>query len=439
MPETTAPPSKFLYGHLWDFRYNRIQFLESLPQYGDITPLRFGLQRVFVIHHPKHIQKILIEQPERFQKLRLTRNLLRKGNNSDAILRKTQAWQKRRQIIQGKLHTQHVRDYAEMIRDTVREYLQIWTVGENIDIYRQLKQVTLHIASLILFGTDLKEDEHKVLDAVETLQIVASQRFDTLLPPAPLWTNFPNPRRIKHSIAALDKIVAKHINGEKLLTGYGNTLLATLVESRNSEGVISTASIREEMMSLLMSAHETVATTLSWTYYLLAQSPNATARLENEILTQIGDRPLELDDLPQVPYVKAIIQESMRLYPPAWTISRQAIETTTLANIEVPIGSRIFINPITLHRDERWFPDPHKFNPDRFIGGDIKKHSYLPFSTGSRKCIGRELAMLEAQILLISIVQHLYFHRNDTRQIEREALITLRPKQPVMLTFEKRN
>lgn len=268
-----GPKGYMLIGSLPAFQRQRLAFLLSLPRYGNITYMRLGRESVYTLHHPDLIREVLVEQPRKFQKLRLTRRLFNRALRSkpDAQLSQTDAWKKRREVVQGALHSVHIHEYAQtMVEET---WLMLtntpWQSGRSINIYQQMRTLTLRIATRVLFGSTLSPSQVlEIVQATAVLQLQASQRFNTLFS-IPLWTPTPNNLCIRRAIKTLDQVIEGMIaqcRADSHADDQGNSgtahrprgdLLATLVMSADQ---LQLDAIREELISLLMSAHETTAT-----------------------------------------------------------------------------------------------------------------------------------------------------------------------------------
>jgi cytochrome P450 len=427
-----GPKSQFLLGSLRPFQQDRLAFLASLPPHGDLTYMRLGRAPVYAIHHPDLIRQVLVEQAGKFQKLRLTRRLFNRAlrGTADSQLAKTEAWKKRRELVQAAFHAVQVESYAQTITDETQAMLTtpVWNANSSINIYTQLRSLTLHIVMRILFGTRLASNQAEaVMEATSTLQLRASKRFNTLFT-TPMWIPTPDNRRIGRAVKTLDRLVEALIAECDTAAAPRSDLLATLVASSDT---LQLDAIREELISLLMSGHETTATALTWTCYLLAQNPSVEAKLREELREVLCDRSATAADVSRLPYTEAVIKEALRLYPPSWVISRRVVESVTLNNYPIPVGSLVYIVPYSLHRDARWFQDVDQFIPERFLpenSDQIPRYSFLPFGTGPRKCIGSAFAMLEAVLVLTTLLQQVELTLIPGQRIVPEALITLRPQ-----------
>jgi cytochrome P450 len=435
LPLPPGPRGIPVWGNLWAFRHRRLNWLASLPSFGDVSFARFGRKPIYTVHHPDLIKQVLVDDADNYHKLRLTRNMFQQALSRDDVLRKTEAWIKRREVVQTAFHARHVESYAEAIIAEVQAQLASWQPGRVLDVYQAMRELTLNVVVKTVFATPEFDRDlaFKILTATRILQTHGSKRFDVLWE-IPLWFPTPNNRPVKKAIATLHSFINKLIDEVKTgldrqSSSQRDDVLALLVlEAMRPDGVISISQIREELMSLLISGHETTSTALAWTLYLLSSHPQSLAEVRTQVREVLGQRLITLADLPHMPLVEASIQEAMRLYPPAWTISRQVLAETTLGGYLVPPNVTVFINPYSLHRDLRWFRQPEAFLPERFLIDDIPRYAYIPFSMGPRKCIGSSFAMQEAQLVLVSILQKFDLVHVPNQKILPVAQISLRPR-----------
>ena len=246
------PKGHPILGHLTDFRENRLPFLLSLPGYGDITAIRLGREIVYTLHHPDLIHEVLVQTADKFQKLRLTRNLFQRALNSDALLRKTQAWKLRRETIQAALHTKKVEAHAQSIIRMTKAAAHKWP--QEIDVYQQMRELTLNIVAKTLFGSDVSASIEKVMAATNILQERGSKRFNAFVS-IPLWIPTPNNVAVKQAVQTLDRVIETMM--DDVLKFNQDNLIKMLLDIQDKNQQISRKDLREELVSLLMSGHET--------------------------------------------------------------------------------------------------------------------------------------------------------------------------------------
>ncbi|MFQ3648188.1 MAG: cytochrome P450, partial [Anaerolinea sp.] len=242
------------------------------------------------------------------------------------------------------------------------------------------------------------------------------------------------------SIDTLHEITMEIIQQRRASGEDKGDLLSMLISAESDTGERMTdEQVRDEALTIVLAGHETTANAMTWTFYLLGEHPEVEARLREEVVRVLGDRPPTLADLPQLTYTEQVIKESMRLYPPAWSFARSVVEEVELGGYLIPKRSTVIILPYVIHRDPRWFTDPERFDPDRFSPereSSIPKYAYLPFGGGPRICIGNAFAMMEAKLILAAIVQRWRLRRASNAPVIPEPLVTLRPKGGMPMRVE---
>jgi len=242
----------------------------------------------------------------------------------------------------------------------------------------------------------------------------------------------------------LNEIIGGIIRDKRSSNQPRDDLLDTLLRARDAEGKpMSDAQLRDEMMTLFLAGHETTAIALSWACYLLAQNPQIEAKLVEELRLVLGNRAPAPEDLPRLSYTEMVVKEAMRLYPPAWGVGRRAIADCEIGGYRVPAGSNVFILQWITQRDPRFFPDPERFDPERWRedpvrSGKIPRFAYLPFGGGPRVCVGASFAMMEAILLLAMIQQRYHLELVPDHPVEVFASVTLRPKHGIRVTVKHR-
>ena len=451
MLATVAPgPRTWLPGgSLWKFRNDRLAFVTEMSRtYGDIVRLSFGRQKLFLVSKPEWIEDILVVSAKKFAKgiaLERARKLLGKGlltnEGADHL--------KQRRTIQPLFHRQHVQGFAAaMVRHASR-----WTAGlehgKRIDVTSEMSGLTLAIVGETLFSSNVQGEADEVREALA--DIVSG--FELLfLPFRASMENLPIPvfTRMRRARERLDKVIRGIIAARRASGEPGHDLVSMLLAARDPENPnavgMSDEQIRDEAMTIFLAGHETTANAMAWTWHLLGSAPDAEQKLHEELDRVIGGRTPTADDVPKLEWTRAIIAESMRLFPPAWTMGRRAIENHTIGGYTIERGDLVLVSQYVAHRDPRWWDEPERFRPDRWLGGAFPspgsriptptttqpKYSYFPFGGGSRICIGESFAWTEAILLLATIAQKCRFVKASDPAPVPEPRITLRPKGLVM-------
>jgi len=298
--------------------------------------------------------------------------------------------------------------------------------------------VTMAIVVESLFGAELSADTEQVGQAIAEL-MVAFERFLGLAarfqPPA--WVPTRANRRLRIAAGQIDALVLRVIEQRKRDGAQGDDLLSLLIQARDEDGGgMSDRQVRDEAVTLFLAGHETTALALSYALYLLARHPTRQAQLADEVARVLGGRPATFEDLPALSFTENVVLESMRLYPPAWAIARQAVEPVEIGGFQLPRGAEFVMSPFVVHRDPRWFPDPEAFDPDSWrddFARQLPRFAYFPFGGGPRVCIGNRFAMMEAKLVLAGLIQRFRFETTSDAALALQPSVTLRPRDGVRL------
>lgn len=446
MSHPPGPYGNILLGNLKDLRIRVLDFFAGLQQqFGDISTIRFSIRKVSYIQHPDLIHYVLQENNRNYTKsLRYEQLKYLLGNG--LLTSESEFWLRQRRMIQPAFHKNTIRQLADEMVVCTDEMLEVWETkfqGKTMNAASEMMALTLQIVGKTLLNADVKAEAKNVGSALSYLLKAVNIRTRTpvLLP---LWIPVPTHLKIKKSIQTINLVLDKIFEDRRKNPDDRNDLLSLLMGAtyEDTGEHMGNKQLRDEVMTIFVAGHETTANALSWTLYLLSLHQDVLKKCREEILRVIGNRKPEYNDLSQLTYLTMVIEETMRLYPPAWIIGRKTIRPDKIGNYAVPSGHNILISPYALHRDKRFWPQPEKFMPERFLLDEVKKrprNSYLPFGAGPRMCIGNNFAIMEMQIVLSMIIQKFNLLSPDNQTVFPEPLITLRPKGGVMLNISKYN
>jgi cytochrome P450 len=411
-------------------------------QYGDIAHYTVGPLHVFQLTHPDLARDILVERPEQFQKPKLLKYAFRPFGGDGLVTSDGALWRQQRKLMQSAFHHRQLAGYADDMVALTTRWMDSFADGDVREINAEMANLTIRIVLKSLFGGELPAEANDIGRSMLALLDAANRRVNSPFR-VPSWVPTPKNLREKRAIARLDAILQTLIRARRASTESLNDLLSVLLAAVDADtGTrMSDRQLRDEMMTLFLAGHETTATALTWTCYLLSLHPEVEAKLFDELHRVLAGRAPTVNDLPQLPFSEMIIRESMRLYPPAPGVAREPIEDVTIAGYEVPKGALISINSYVLHRDPRFFPDPERFNPERFAQGweeRIPRYAYLPFGSGPRVCIGNGFAMMEARLILATLAQRYRLFLEPGQTIKPVQLVTLRPNGPIRMKFDRR-
>ena len=437
-----GPPPDFFGGNLISFRRDVLAFsMNNLHNYGDLVPLKFFNFDAYQVNHPDLIGEILTKRYRAWRKSFVYKFILADYIGDGLLISDGDFWRKQRKLMQPAFHTQRIQAYADTMVDYTQQLLDEWQGGETRDVSHEMMQLTLWIVGKTLFDTDLRGASSLIEPALDDLLHDVSSESRAVIR-LPRWIPTPLRMRKKRVNQQLDEVV-KPLIEERRRTGKDTgDLLSMLVLSKDENGEgMSDQQVRDEAVTLVLAGHETTANALTWTFYLLSQHPEIEEKLLDELDNVLDGRTPSLEDIRKLSYTDMVLKESMRLYPPAWNIGRMPHEDTELAGIPIKQYSPMFIPIYAVHRDERWYPEPEKFNPERWTAeseAKLPKYAYMPFGGGPRICIGNAFAMMEAVLILSSIVQKYRLRLVPNHPVVPEATVTLRPKYGMKMTIEKR-
>jgi cytochrome P450 len=437
-----GPRGQPLLGHMLAFRRDPLGFLvRTARDYpGEVVQFRQGPRRVFLVKHPDLVKDVLVTRQHDFSKsraLQWAKLFLGEG----LLTSEGEFHTRQRRLAQPAFHRQRIGEYgADMVRRTA-EARERWTAGDVLDVDREMMRLTLAIVSSSLFGKDVAASAEEIREDLATI-ISLFPRFS--LPLFGLIQKLPLPSnaRFDRAVARLDGIVHRLIAERRAGGGDRGDLLSMLLLAQDEEGDgggMSDRQLRDEVVTLLLAGHETTANALTWTWYLLSQNPEADARWRAELRAVLDGRLPSFEDLPALRYTEMVMAESMRLFPPAWGIGRRALRDVELGGFLIPAGSILALPPYVVQRDERFWPDPLRFDPERFTAearAARPKFAYFPFGGGARSCIGESFAWMEGVLLLATIGQRWRLRLLPGHPVEPQALITLRPRYGMKMVVE---
>ncbi len=440
-PSTWLPGGAF-----WAFRKDPLAFFTNTARtYGDIAGFSFGPQKVYLVSRPEWVEDILVKSAGKFAKgVALERAKVLLGNG--LLTAAGQEHLKHRRMIQPLFHRQHVQGFAEAFVRHATAWRDQVTPGATLDITREMSGLTLGIIGETMFSSDVQGDADEVREA---LTDAVSNFAYAFIPGLNHLQKLPLPIFIKVRKARerLDRVIHRVIAERRHLAGtevpaLRTDLVAMLLAARDpenpNEGGMGDTQIRDEAMTIFLAGHETTANAMAWTWHLLGSAPEAEARLHEELATVLAGRIPTMDDVPKLEWTRAIISESMRLFPPAWTMGRRVLQDHALGSHTVEKDSLVILSQWVVHHDPRWWSEPEAFTPERWMAPtDRPKYAYFPFGGGTRVCIGEAFAWTEAILLLATIAQRWRFVRGEQPAPTTEPRITLRPKG-LRMTAERR-
>ena len=419
-------------------------FQHLAKEYGDIAHYKIGWHHIVFLNHPDYIREVLVVQNDNFIKERTvqrTKMLLGEGMiTAEGARHRTQ-----RQVAQPAFHRQRIPEYAALMVQEAIRVRDRWRPGEQRDIAIDMMHLTLNVVARTLFATDLHvvagNEVDELADAIN--RIMGLYNFLVMLPAAE-WLVHMRPPGLAAFVRArkrIDAVVYRMIAAHRQRGPHGGSLLDMMLAVTPDQTPASEQALRDQVITIFLAGYETVANALSWTWYLLSQNPECERHFHAEIDRELQGRSPTFDDVPRLRYVEMVLAESMRLYPPAWAMGRYARSDFRLGEFFLPAKTTVLTSQFITHRDPRFFPDPLRFDPERFTPEARlrrTKLTYFPFGAGVRQCIGESFAWMEGVLLLATIAQKWKLQLVAGHRVEPEPLITLRPKYGMRMQVEAR-
>ena len=438
-----GPKGLPILGLALDVRNNALGTLQRLArEYGDVVNMPvMGMSRV-LLSRPEYVQQLLILDHAKLHKSTLTKLVVGPLLGQGLLISEGDFWRRQRRLAQPAFHRSRTNEYSPVMIECALERMRKWRSGETRNIADEMMKLTLEVAVRTLFGTSLAGDSDSIGKAMTFLMRHYLRRART---PWRVPESWPTPanRRARREVEYMDSLIYGIISDRKMDTRPRNDLLSLLMAAMNDDGSQMTErQVRDESMTLFVAGHETTALSLAWTWYLLSENPTAEVRLHEELGAVLGGRPAEVSDLEKLPYLNAVVHESLRLFPPAFIMARMNVETVRVGGYEIPPRSTLLASQWVMHRDARFFQQPEQFMPERWLDGlesRLPPGAYFPFGDGPRRCIGQGFAQLETALVIAAIAQKFSFRLNKGFPVVPEPLVTLRPKYGIEMTIESRS
>jgi cytochrome P450 len=438
-----GPRGKFPGQFLLAFRRDPLRFLTDLAKrWGDVVQFRIGGKSYIFLNHPDFIRDVIVGESHRFTKgpaLQRAKVTLGEG----LLTSEGELHRRQRRLAQPAFAVNRVNHYAEAMVQEAARVADSWGDGQVIDIHEQMMELTLAIAGRTLFGADVQKQVHEIGAA---MSVSVGMFTRAMMPWAPLLNRLPLPSnmRFRRAQKLLFGTIDQIIQERRRDGGSNGDFLSMLLAARDVEGDgggMSDQQLRDEAITIFTAGHETTANALTYTWHLLAKHPKVAEKLAAEVNEVLGSRLPAADDVPKLKYTRMVLSEAMRLYPPVWAIGRSAIEPWSAGGYDFPAGTVVLMSQWVMHRDPRFWPDPLRFDPERWANATSPERprlAYFPFSRGQRGCIGESFAWLEGILVLATIAQRWSLYEADHRELALKPTITLRPAHPLRMLTRRR-
>ncbi|HET6880072.1 MAG TPA: cytochrome P450 [Pirellulales bacterium] len=430
------------YGPLGDFLHDPLAFQRAARErFGDVFRFRVGPIVTHFLFHPDGVHRVLVEHQKnylrgwqyRFMKRLFGANL----TTSEGAF-----WLRQRRLAQPAFDRRRLSGYADVMVDAASQLVSRWqaiaSAAPAVEARREMSRVTLAITSRTLFDRDVSQEADEVGKAFVVMGEYFEHRMNHPVSSPPSWVPTSMNRRFKCAVSTINQIVAAIVRERRSDESDRGDLLSMLVQARDEETGerMTDEQLRSEVVNFLLAGYETTATALTWTFYLLASHPAVRVRVCDEVRKVIGDRLPCAADVPQLTVTRAVIQESMRLYPPVWAIPRQVVAADEIGGFRIPARSTVVLCPYVTHRHPSFWDAPEVFDPDRFTDERAQgrpKGAYFPFLGGPHQCIGNEFALMEMQLVVARILQEFDVTIAPGQDIKPTASLGLWPTGPIWL------
>ena len=449
-----GPRGELFFGNLRPFAADILgYFTFCVREFGDTVALRLPGRDVLILNRPEDIEAVLLTQRTNFIKHTFFWRHVTAIFGNGLLTSEGEFWLRQRRLAAPAFHPDRIAAYGDVMVKYADRQADVWAegaggpgAGDNAgqavprDVHRDMMRVTMEIVSKTLFDVEVEEDIDAIGRSFDLVIREIAKRFRRPIKIAD-WIPLPGNLRYRRGVGLLDRLVKRVLAERRARPGDRGDLLSMLMAARDDDGKpMSDRQLRDELITLFLAGHETTAIALSWTLFLLARHPDAEERLSREIGEALGGRLPRAADLPRLRCAEAVVRESLRLFPPAYVIGREAIADCVIGGYDVAAGTTIYFAPWVLHRDARHFPDPEAFRPERWLDGSTAKlprYAYIPFGGGPRVCIGERFAMMEGVLVLVTLLRRFRLEMDGPDPTPFPS-ITLRPEGGPIMRVRRR-
>lgn len=438
-------PAPNVLGWLGAFRRDPLDVLTRAREFGDLVRLQIGPRSLYVLNHPAHIQHVLQDAHRNYSKETRALGFIKKFSGENLFTGEGEFWLKRRRLMQPMFHRQSIALFDEVFTRAADEMLRAWETRDAqqpLRVDKEMMRVTLKIVGRALFSVDLTNEAHALGDAFSIANDDLIFRVQHPLYPPPIVPTARN-QRARTARSNIENIILRIIReraADPLPRRDLLTLLMTMRDEETGEG-LSEDELYRETLVMLFAGHETTSNALTWAFYFLSQHPDAESKLHAELDNVLHGRAPTMQDVPQLVYTRRVLDETMRLAPPAWILGRTSLQQDALGEFTFPARSMVLISPYTMHHHPRYWKNPDAFDPEHFAPENAEQRprfTYMPFGGGPRLCIGQPFALAEATLLLATIAQRYQLRVAPNAKIECEPQITLRVKNGLPMWLMRR-
>jgi len=441
-------------GNTLQFLRDPVAFYDRCAAFeDDVVAYRIATSDGYMLTHPADIERVLVTDDADFRRASIIQDSLGQIADGGLFLMEGEDWKAHRSALQPSFYRDRIETYAEMMARFSDERAAEWRGRDSVLVSEEMRTLTLEILAKTLLDVDVRGQESAIRDAAAAI----SERFDagSLSALLPLWVPTPANRRCQRAVDQFDEAIADIVAERRASNGEFDDLLSILLDSElnGADGEVkglTETEIRDHLFTFLFAGHETTALTLSYAIFLLANHPERQARLHDELDEVLGDgtdrssadqSAPSASDLFELDYLGKVVDEALRLYPPAYTVFREPTRDVRLGGYEIPEGATVSMPQWVVHRDERWYDDPDAFRPERWtdeMREDLPEYAYFPFGGGPRHCIGMRFALMEAKLVLATLAQRFAFDPVTEPPLALSMQITLQPADPIEVALDER-
>jgi cytochrome P450 len=433
-----------LFGSSRRYARDPFRFLSALEQaYGDVVQFDLGPLDTYLLTDPVDIERVLVSEAEKYRKPDFQSDALGDLLGKGLLLSEGQQWRKQRQLANPAFDMRRLMGFADRIVEHNDDLLAGWTDGAEVDVEQDMTQVTLAVIVDLMLGTDLNDER---VQTIREALLPLGARFepDPVRFAAPQWLPMPGDSEYQNAVGTMESVIDDIVAERRGTHGDSETdegpddLLSILLRAQD-RGEQTDREIRDEVMTMLLAGHDTTALTLTYTWYLLSQHPEAERRVHDEIDDVLGGDAPTMENVGELDYIEQVVNEAMRLYPPVYTMFREAKEPVELGGYRIPEESAIMLSQWAMHRSERYWDAPDAFDPDRWSrDADRPRFAYFPFGGGPRHCIGKHLAKLEAKLILARTAQQYRLEYTRNEEPELWPTLTMHPRDGMPMRVHER-
>ncbi|MGB5696640.1 MAG: cytochrome P450 [Polyangiales bacterium] len=436
-----GPPNRLGVGNLRRMMADPLACMTDASEYGPLSNLPLLFEPYVLVRDPELIQQSLAQGHTVMRKDRFTRELDRVLGRG-LVTSEGELWRRQRKLVAHAFIPRRIRTYGDAMVAAAYRSLADWSNGHEIDIHAAMAELTLDVVGRTLFDANVRDTAKEVGDALHVISDFYAKVLESPIKP-PEWWPSPAMFRFRKAVRNVDRIVVGIIEDRRKSGVDRGDLLSALLQAQDEDGGgMSNQQLRDECITLFLAGHETTSIALAHTFYLLSNHPEIEARVYEEAVAVLGERRATSEDYERLEYTERVIKESMRLYPPVYTIGRQLLEDFELGGFTLDKGVTLLFAQWVTHRRPECFADPLRFDPDRWLperAKAIHKYAYFPFGGGPRICIGNHFAMMEAVLLLATLIRPYRFELLPGQTLELKPAVTLRVAKDLKMRLVSRD